>query len=178
MIRTSETRYSSTQPRTLLSEARCLRVTGVPSLPVDTTRYNDAASSPDERRPVRFYPMPAWRKPRRDIRGYTRISPAGVPSAAPLAHAGYANLTGNCWGAAEDGCSAGRMVSFARVNEGEAAPRLRLRALPRFEATGIQMLNARNSIAAIPSTSTASATGSYSSQIRMINPTLPIARLH
>ena len=61
----------------------------------NTSRYNDAASSPDEPRPVRFYPMPAWRKPRRDIRGYTRISPAGVPSAAPLAHAGYANLAGS-----------------------------------------------------------------------------------
>ena len=58
-------------------------------------------------------------KPHRDIRGYTRISPAGVPSAAPLAHAGYANLTGNCWVAAEDGCPAGRMVAVARVNEGE-----------------------------------------------------------
>jgi hypothetical protein len=99
MIRTSETQYSSTQSRTLVSEARCLRVTGVPVIAIhvwvgrhpDTSRYNDAASSPDERRPVRFYPMPAWRKPRRDIRGYTRISPAGVPSAAPLAHAGYAN---------------------------------------------------------------------------------------
>ena len=85
----------------------------------NTSRYYDAASSPDERRPVRFYPMPAWRKPRRDIRGYTRISPAGVPSAAPLAHAGYTNLTGNCWVAGEDGCSADRMVAFARVNEGE-----------------------------------------------------------
>jgi hypothetical protein len=144
----------------------------------NTSRYNDAASSPDERRPVRFYPMPAWRKPRRDIRGYTRISPAGVPSAAPRAHAGYANLTGNCWVAAEDGCPAGRMVAFARANEGEGGAGLRLRALSRFETTGVQMLNARNSMAAIPNTSTASATGSYSSQIRMINPTLPIARLH
>jgi hypothetical protein len=125
----------------------------------NTSRYNDAASSPDERRPVRFYPMPAWRKPRRDIRGYT-------------------NLTGNCWVAAEDGCPAGRMVAVARVNEDEGGAELRLRALSRFEATGVQMLNARNSMAAIPSTSTASATGSYSSQIRMINPTLPIARLH
>jgi hypothetical protein len=43
----------------------------------------------------------------------------GRPSAAPLAHAGYANLTGNCWVAGEDGCPAGRMVAFARVNEGE-----------------------------------------------------------
>lgn len=45
--------------------------------------------------------------------GYTRISPAGVPSAAPLAHAGYIAV------AAEDGCPAGRMAAFARVNEGE-----------------------------------------------------------
>jgi hypothetical protein len=144
----------------------------------NTSRFNDAASSPDERRPVRFYPMPAWRKPRCDIRGYTRISPAGVPSAAPLAHAGDANLTGNCRVAAEDGCPAGRMVAVARVNEGEGGAAPRLRVLPGFEATGVQMLNARNSMAAIPNTSTASATGSYSSQIRMINPTLPIARLH
>ena len=110
--------------------------------------------------------------------GYTRISPAAVPSAASLTHAGYANLTGNCWVASEDGCPAGRMVAVARVNEGEGGAELRLRALSRFEATGVQMLNARNSMAAIPNTSTASATGSYSSQIRMINPTLPIARLH
>jgi hypothetical protein len=38
--------------------------------------------------------------------GHTRISPAGVPAAALLAHAGYANLTGNCWVAGEDGCPA------------------------------------------------------------------------
>ena len=86
--------------------------------------------------------------------------------------------SGNGWVAGVDGCPAGRMVAFARVNEGEGGAELRLRALPRFEATGVQMLNARNSMAAIPNTSTASATGSYSSQIRMINPTLPIARLH
>ena len=65
--------------------------------------------------------MPAWRKPSRDIRGCTSISPPGGPSAAPLAHAGYANLTGNCWVAGEDGCPAGRMVAFARVNEGEGS---------------------------------------------------------
>jgi hypothetical protein len=51
--------------------------------------------------------------------GYIRISPAGGPSAAPLAHAGCANLTGNRWVAGQDGCPAGRMVAFARVNEGE-----------------------------------------------------------
>jgi hypothetical protein len=33
------------------------------------SRYNDAASSPDERRPVRLSPIPAWRNARRDIRG-------------------------------------------------------------------------------------------------------------
>jgi hypothetical protein len=34
---------------------------------------------------------------------------------------GYTNVTGNCWVAAEDGCPAGRMVGFARVNEGEGS---------------------------------------------------------
>jgi hypothetical protein len=41
---------------------------------------------------------------------YTRISPAAVPSAASLAHASYANVTGNRWVAGEDGCPAGWMV--------------------------------------------------------------------
>ena len=31
-----------------------------------------------------------------------------------------------------DGCSAGWMVTFARVNEGEGGAELRLRLLPRF----------------------------------------------
>jgi hypothetical protein len=34
---------------------------------------------------------------------------------------GYANVTGNRWVAGEDGCPAGRMVAFARVNEGEGS---------------------------------------------------------
>jgi hypothetical protein len=52
-----------------------------------------------------------------------------------------------------DGCAAGWMVPSRERGEGGAE--LRHRALPRFEATGVQMLNARNSMAAIPNTSTA-----------------------
>jgi hypothetical protein len=44
------------------------------------------------------------------------------------------------------------------------------------EIAGDQMLNASNSTAAIPNSSTASDTGSYSSQTCMILSTLPIAR--
>jgi hypothetical protein len=62
--------------------------------------------------------------------GYTRISPAAVPSAASLAHAGYANLTGNCWVAGIDGCAAGWMVPSRERSEGSAE--LRLCVLPRF----------------------------------------------
>jgi hypothetical protein len=44
-----------------------------------------------------------------------------VPSAASLAHAGYANLTGDRWVAGVDSCPTGWMVVFARVNEGEGS---------------------------------------------------------
>jgi hypothetical protein len=60
-------------------------------------------------------------------------------------------------------------ASIARQAGAVAEAQLRSRA-------GGQMLNASNSTAAIPNTRTASATGSYSSQIRMILPTLPIVR--
>lgn len=77
--------------------------------------------------------------------GYTRISPAAVPAAASLAHAGYANVTGNCWVAGVDGCPAGWMVAFARANEGEGSGGLRLRVLPRFA----DILSAREAPAVI-----------------------------
>jgi predicted RNase H-like nuclease len=39
---------------------------------------------------------------------------------------------GNGWVAGVDGCPAGWMVAFARVNEGEGSGELRLCVLPRF----------------------------------------------
>src|ERR1700730_18824145 len=39
---------------------------------------------------------------------------------------------GNGWVAGMDGCPAGWMVAFARVNEGEGSGELRLCVLPRF----------------------------------------------
>jgi hypothetical protein len=48
----------------------CLRGAAVPVMAIhvwvgrhpNTSRYNDTASSPDERRRIRFYPTPAWRQ--------------------------------------------------------------------------------------------------------------------
>jgi predicted RNase H-like nuclease len=39
---------------------------------------------------------------------------------------------GDRWVASMDGCAADWMVSFARLNEGEASAEVRLRVLPRF----------------------------------------------
>src|SRR4051794_21622265 len=102
MIRTSETQYSSAQPRPLVSEARCLRGTGVPSLPFtsgsDVTPIHQDITT---QRVARICGAP-FASIRRQLGanraaisgGYTRISPAAVPSEASLAHAGYANVTG------------------------------------------------------------------------------------
>jgi hypothetical protein len=53
-------------------------------------------------------------KPRHDIR---RVHPHIASGRAFGGPAGSCGL--HCWVAAEDGCPAGRMAAFARVNEGE-----------------------------------------------------------